>query len=178
MWNKPSEEELAKLPAYRSTDSIDCENKIIHMHFFIGGCDWYIAEYEPTHRIFFGFANLNDDLNAEWGDIPFDELIAINIKGMEVDRDLYWKPKPFKEIKPSSQKETPLPHTEAEVLELPNCEFCADGKTPATYDGKTTFAGKWAYMCEVHFQQFGVGLGLGKGQRLVVKAQKARESNL
>ena len=43
MWNKPSEKELSKIPALYSTDNVDCSDKIIHLHFFIGSCDWFIA---------------------------------------------------------------------------------------------------------------------------------------
>lgn len=49
------------------------------------------------------------------------------------------------------------------------CDFCkASGKeVEAKYDGKTT-SGPWAYMCDDHFEQKGVGLGTGRGQRLIV----------
>ena len=59
--------------------------------------------------------------------------------------------------------------TVAEMAEMPDCDFCAEkAKTrPASYDGKTTF-GPWAYMCEDHFKTFGVGVGIGLGQRLVL----------
>jgi hypothetical protein len=39
--------------------------------------------------------------------------------------------------------------------------------TKATYDGRTIF-GHWAYMCDRHFVALGVGLGEGKGQKIVV----------
>jgi ribosomal protein L37AE/L43A len=57
---------------------------------------------------------------------------------------------------------------EVKVSEIPNCDFCAqEGKTtPAAYDGKTT-QGPWANMCLLHFGQYGVGLGTGKGQKLI-----------
>ena len=42
------------------------------------------------------------------------------------------------------------------------CDFC---KEVAVYDGKTRM-GPWAFMCEYHFMMNGIGLGLGKGQRL------------
>lgn len=57
----------------------------------------------------------------------------------------------------------PAPHTQVKVSSLPKCDFC--GKT-AGYDGKTTH-GPWANMCEDCFGQHGVGLGLGRGQKLV-----------
>jgi hypothetical protein len=61
-------------------------------------------------------------------------------------------------------------HTEVAVAQLPDCDICRVGQgrtTTAHYDGKTTM-GPWANMCEEHFAMFGVGLGLGQGQRLVV----------
>ena len=67
------------------------------MHFFIGGCDWYVAEFDGKDT-FFGFVNLNDPQNAEWGYFTLSELDAINIEGIEVDRDLHWRQKKFAEI--------------------------------------------------------------------------------
>jgi len=52
----------------------------------------------------------------------------------------------------------------ATVAVLPKCDFCAQ---TAAYDGKTRM-GPWAYMCEAHYVQHGVGLGTGRGQRLEV----------
>ena len=68
MWNKPSEDELRQLPELYSTEGTRLEDKLVHMHFFLGGCDWFLAEYSQKDRIFFGYAILNNDLqNAEWG---------------------------------------------------------------------------------------------------------------
>ncbi len=39
---------------------------------------------------FFGFVNLNDPLNAEWGYFPLSELNEINVNGFEIDNDLYF----------------------------------------------------------------------------------------
>jgi hypothetical protein len=53
---------------------------------------------------------------------------------------------------------------EAVVGTMPNCDICANG-TKAVYDGKTRM-GPWAYMCESHYQSYGLGLGEGVGQKL------------
>lgn len=99
MWNMPTREELAKLPAFYSTEGVPLKEKIIGMHFFIGGCDWYACEYSPEERCFFGFAILNNDLEmAEWGYFALDELAGLKVSFVEVDRDLYWKPKRACEI--------------------------------------------------------------------------------
>jgi len=47
---------------------------------------------------------------------------------------------------------------------LPVCSFC---DKEAHYDGKTKM-GPWADMCEDHFREYGIGLGVGRGQRLIV----------
>ena len=56
-------------------------------------------------------------------------------------------------------------HETVEVLELPYCDTHPSVAKPvrAHYDGKTRL-GPWGYMCEDCFQQFGMGLGLGRGQ--------------
>ena len=59
----------------------------------------------------------------------------------------------------------PKPHTQVEVAVLPKCDFCV---RPARYDGKTRM-GPWANMCEIHFRSCGVGLGLGRGQELILR---------
>ena len=75
MWNKPSDADLKDIPAFYETEKIPLGDKVIHMHFFIGGCDWYACEYSPEERIFFGFAILNNDLAmAEWGYFALSEL--------------------------------------------------------------------------------------------------------
>lgn len=93
MWNKPGKEELAKLPAFYSTEKVPLKEKIIGMHFFIGGCDWYAAEYNPEEQLFFGFAILNNDYDmAEWGNFSLRELDELKVKFLEVDRDLHFVP--------------------------------------------------------------------------------------
>lgn len=91
MWNKPTLKQLAAIPALYATENVATEDKIIHMHFFIGGSDWYAVEYSPEEERFFGFAILNGDaLNAEWGYFSFLELCEVSAGRIEVDRDLHW----------------------------------------------------------------------------------------
>ena len=100
MWNKPSELELSKIPKYYSSEEIPLKEKMIYMHFFIEGCDWYAAEYDPQNKLFFGFAILNDDLEmAEWGYFSLEELSDIKVKFLEIDRDLHFTPSKAIDIK-------------------------------------------------------------------------------
>jgi len=61
-------------------------------------------------------------------------------------------------------------HTTTKVASLPPCDFCTEAgtTTQAAVDGKTNL-GPWAYMCEMHYATHGIGLGLGRGQRLVLR---------
>ena len=52
MWNKPSKEQLAAIPRLYETEKIGSKNKIVHLHFFIGGCDWYVAEFDGEELFF------------------------------------------------------------------------------------------------------------------------------
>jgi len=83
------------------TEETPLEEKQIYLHFFIGGCDWYIAEYDGDD-LFWGFAILNNDFEmAEWGYISFSELKSLKLSiGIEVDCELesIWTVKPAKQI--------------------------------------------------------------------------------
>lgn len=98
MWNEPKPEQLAKIPELYSTEKTPLPKKQIHLHFFIGNYDWYVAEFDGEDT-FWGYVDLGDPQNSEWGMFSFQELKEIKIKGVyEVDCDLYWEPKPASEI--------------------------------------------------------------------------------
>jgi hypothetical protein len=56
------------------------------------------------------------------------------------------------------------------VTELPSCDIHRHLRgtvIPAGYDGATRL-GPWAFMCDGCFTAYGVGLGVGRGQRLIL----------
>lgn len=55
--------------------------------------------------------------------------------------------------------------TEVKMSSKKKCDFCG---ALAKYDGKT-ITGPWANMCDDCFGEHGVGLGTGKGQKLIYK---------
>lgn len=100
MWNTPKVERLKEIPRLYETEHIQLKDKKIYLHFFLGSCDWYIAEYDGED-IFFGYAILNGDTdNAEWGYISFHELQEIRIGFVEIDCELaeYWQIRPASQI--------------------------------------------------------------------------------
>lgn len=83
MWNVPSEKRLAKIP--KDTTGTKILEKIIHLHFYTGGSDWYVTDFDGKDT-FFGYVILNGDIQcAEFGYFSFEELKSINIHGMEID---------------------------------------------------------------------------------------------
>lgn len=85
------------MPKTYETDDIKAKDKIIHLHYFHGGSDWYIAEKDknPDQNQMFGYTILNgDDINAEWGYIS-----AIELRENNIELDFYFDPEKFSEIR-------------------------------------------------------------------------------
>jgi len=82
------------IPELYETEGTPLEEKIIYRRYRIRdiGFYWLIAELDREENIAFGYANLNNDVFAEWGYISIDELLE---NGAEVDRD--WKPCTYRE---------------------------------------------------------------------------------
>lgn len=98
MWNTPTQIQLDRIPRLYETENIPLAEKLVHLHFFIGGCDWYIVEYDGAD-LFFGYAILNGDIVcAEWGYISFSELKEIKVGFAEIDCDLHWPVVPAKQV--------------------------------------------------------------------------------
>jgi hypothetical protein len=69
------EKQLEKCPKLGETDGMKEHPAIFH--FFCGGTDIYICEYDGDDDMF-GYTILNDDLdNSEWGYTSLSEIISI-----------------------------------------------------------------------------------------------------
>ena len=101
MLNTPTVTRLARLPRLYQTENTPINDTLIHLHFFIGSCDWFIAEYDGED-LFFGFAVLGGDWGiAEWGYGSFNELKDIRIHGVlqvDCEQEQYWKVRKFSEV--------------------------------------------------------------------------------
>jgi hypothetical protein len=100
----PTSAVLRDLPNLYSTENVSCEGKLIHLHFFVGSCDWYLAELDHTDlTLAFGYVNLGDPQCAEWGYFDLEELANLTVTHrtgfqLVVERDLHWTPRPFDQI--------------------------------------------------------------------------------
>lgn len=117
------------IPKLYAQDGLGMKS-IVHLHYFFGGSDWFITEYDPKDDLFFGFVVLNTDIEmAEFGTISITEIL--NTPPIELD--FYWKkitlnqalvnagyedyvrdqqkyePAPQAESSPHEQEEAPVP---------------------------------------------------------------------
>lgn len=96
MYNEPTAEELNKVPRLYKTEHIPLSERNVYFHFFCGNSDWWILEYDPKDRLFFGIAKI---FVHELGYISFDDMRDAKVFGvMEVERDLNFEIKKIKEI--------------------------------------------------------------------------------
>lgn len=86
------------LPALYSQDGKGDE-ALARVKFFCpwGGWTWYVTEYNPTDRLFFGLVVGHE---TELGYFSLDELEAVRgPAGLRIERDIHWRPRPLKECK-------------------------------------------------------------------------------
>jgi hypothetical protein len=62
-----------------------------------GAGTWYLVQYDPQHKIGFGYVTgLAQD---EWGDIDISALASLQFAGVpRIEVDRYFKPKPFSKL--------------------------------------------------------------------------------
>ena len=111
MFVQPPADKLSRVPGIYTSELADPEDTVIHGHFFIGSCHWYVAEFDGDDS-FFGFVNLGDPDMAEWGYFSLSELRAIRLTSnlrcqktgqllarvpVAVEWDQHWRPRPFRE---------------------------------------------------------------------------------
>ena len=98
---KPSKKILEIIPGLFKTEDIPPEERLVYIHFLIEGWDWYIVEYDPEDRIFFGFVDGESVPFPEWGYIEYENLKALRSGPVEVEIEKNWKIRPMKEVLPS-----------------------------------------------------------------------------
>jgi len=102
MINKPTKTQLSKIPKLRSQEN-ESDPKV-YMKFFLANMTWYPIEYDKKSQQFFGWV-INDNMpqGAELGYFSLRELKAINVRGMEVDREIHgitpYAPKRLSQVK-------------------------------------------------------------------------------
>ena len=64
-----------------------------------GAGTWYVTEYNPKEKVFYGYVSIFGDHNDEWGSFGLDELESIKGKfGLGIERDKYFGEKRSSEV--------------------------------------------------------------------------------
>jgi len=85
---------ITTMPATYDTDG-QGDDAIVNLHYFRGGCDWYVIEKdaEPEQHQAFGWCDLGMGC-PELGYVSIEEL-----KKVGAELDLHWEPKALREVK-------------------------------------------------------------------------------
>ena len=83
---------INQFPRLYATDGkLKDQVKIIAKFFHpLSAATWYATECDAEEKMFFGFVNLGNPLYAELGYFSLDELESVKVKGLGVERDLYF----------------------------------------------------------------------------------------
>jgi len=81
-------------------------NPTVYAKFFFpaGRWTWFVTEGEPDGDDFRFFGYVIGDFD-EWGYFTLNELQSINIQGLTIERDLYFKQGAFNEVLEQLRKE-------------------------------------------------------------------------
>lgn len=87
-----------KIPALYSGENIPLDEKICHVKFFHPFCQmtWFATEFDPETGLFFGW--VENGQMSEWGNFSLQEMQSLKVKGLKMERDMYFKPKQMKDI--------------------------------------------------------------------------------
>ncbi len=77
----PPKADARRIPALGATEGTPVDDKIVHLHYFTGGWDWYIVEADPETGRAFGYVVGPLTPAGEWGYIDLPELERIPPRG-------------------------------------------------------------------------------------------------
>jgi len=95
-----------QIPPLYGTDKQQPWEKVIHLHYFGGSHDFWLAEYDPRTGDAYGYVCTGDPHSAEWGYVHLPEIEAVRGQGglMIIERDLYWTPRPASQVNLPGQR--------------------------------------------------------------------------
>ena len=99
LMNAELAESLKKFPLY-SQDGKKADAVVVAKYFFPAtALTWYVTEgrEEDDDYLFFGLV-VGTDTSAEMGYFSLSQLSELNVRGLKVERDIYFQPKKLSEI--------------------------------------------------------------------------------
>ena len=137
---RPLEVQWAQMPNLYEQVGLG-DQSVVYAHYFYGGSDWWITEYNPEESKAFGYVVLNGDyLMAGLRYIAIEELTTNG----KVELDFFWTPQTLEKVKGTlrvspDQKETlpPAPTDEQILSQLKEWDLPFDFAQPQLTDSKT-----------------------------------------
>lgn len=106
---------ITGIPVLYATEHVPAAQKMIYSHFFVGSCDWYVAELDPTTGDAFGHTDLGLGV-PEWGYFNLRELEQMVMNGwLVVERDIHFQPTNVREL--GIAQLPPIPHVAESTFE-------------------------------------------------------------
>ena len=86
------------LPALYSGENILPADKICQVKFFHPFCSmtWFATEFDPETGMFFGW--VENGQMSEWGNFTLQEMKDLKVRGLPMERDMWFKPTQMKDI--------------------------------------------------------------------------------
>lgn len=116
---KPLENQIKSIPNIKAQEGKG-NKAVVYAHYFLGGSDWYIIEWDRDDRLF-AYVILNgDEQMAELGYISLKELTSISTNAsvqfgsraksfkQGIELDFFWTEKTLGEVKGIEEKPAPL----------------------------------------------------------------------
>jgi hypothetical protein len=89
---------LKTIPALYATEDSLLAEKTLHAHYFLGACDWYVAELDPETGLAFGHADLGMGF-PEWGYFNLVEMEATLVhEWLVIEREVHFTPRTALEL--------------------------------------------------------------------------------
>lgn len=85
---------VTTMPATYGQDGLG-DDAVIHLHYFLGGCDWWITEKDIEGGIDQAFGLVDLGHGPELGYISIAELVRVKA----MDLDLHWEPQTLAQVK-------------------------------------------------------------------------------
>lgn len=113
------EKTIETMPATYGQDGLG-EDAVVHLHYFFGGCDWWITEKDIEGGIDQAFGLVDLGHGPELGYISIAELV----ESRSMDIDLHWTPITLAQVKAKKYKAAepvkpePKTYTVAQVVKV------------------------------------------------------------
>jgi hypothetical protein len=97
----PPRRELGQVPSIRAAERLAPADRVLHLHYFTGYSDWYVAGYDPRTGWAFGYTDEPGLDLHDWGWFDLNHLCRTVIPTdppVVIWRDQEWRPQPARTV--------------------------------------------------------------------------------